>query len=155
MKILLTGHVGYLGTQFLGRYGSDYEIIGYDLTEGNDILDYQNLTQKMQGCDQVVHLAAIPKPVEGRSFDDYFRINVTGTHNIARAAEELGVKRIIYASSTTVYGIEQGIPFAIPIKESQPIVSQYISAGQLSCRDVDISYHVSKVMAEQIRQLYT
>lgn len=154
MKIFLTGYLGYLGQQFLQRYGKDYEIVGYDLKDGDDILDYDNLKQKMQGCQQVVHLAAIPKPVEGRSFEDYFKINVEGTRNIARAAEELGVERIIYASSTTVYGIEAGIPFSIPIKEDQPIVAQYITANQLSCRDVDLSYHVSKVMAEQIMAWY-
>jgi nucleoside-diphosphate-sugar epimerase len=153
-KILLTGHLGYLGSEFMQRYANDFEIIGYDLKEGDSILDYDNLKQKMQGCQQVVHLAAIPKPVEGRSFDDYFKTNVEGTHNVARAAEELGLERIVYASSTTVYGIESGIPFATPIKENQPIVSQYISADQLSCRDVDLSYHISKVMAEQIMAWY-
>jgi len=154
MKILLTGHLGYLGGQFLERYGKDYDIIGYDLKQGDDILDHKNLKQKMQGCQQVVHLAAIPKPVEGKSFDDYFRTNVEGTHNVARVAEELGLERIVYASSTTVYGIEGGIPFSIPIAESQPFVSQYITADQLSCRDVDLSYHMSKVMAEQIMAWY-
>lgn len=153
-KILLTGHLGYLGSQFLQRYANDFEVVGYDLKEGDDILDYDNLKQKMQGCQQVVHLAAIPKPVEGRSFDDYFKTNVEGTHNVARAAEELGLERIVYASSTTVYGIEGGIPFSTPIKESQPFVSQYLSAAQLSCRDIDLSYHISKVMAEQIMAWY-
>lgn len=154
IKILLTGHLGYLGQQFLQRYSQNYEIVGYDTKEGDDILDYENLKQKMQGCQQVVHLAAIPKPVEGKSFEDYFRTNVEGTRNIARAAEELGVERIVYASSTTVYGIEGGIPFTIPITEEQPLVSQYITADRLSCRDVDLSYHMSKVMAEQIMAWY-
>lgn len=153
-KILLTGHLGYLGQQFLQRYGNDYEIVGYDVKEGNDILDYENLKQKMQGCQQVVHLAAIPKPVEGKSFEDYLDVNVEGTRNIARAAEKLDVQRIVYASSTTIYGIEGGIPFSIPIKEDQLLVSQYITADQLSCRDIDLSYHISKVMAEQIMAWY-
>jgi dTDP-4-dehydrorhamnose reductase len=154
MKLLVTGHLGYLGQQFLQRYSGDYEIIGYDLKEDDDILDYENLKQKMQDCRQVVHLAAIPKPVEGKSFDDYFSINVEGTRNVARAAKELGVERVVYASSTTVYGVEGGIPFTIPIKENQPFVSQYVKANQLSCRDVDLSYHMSKVMAEQIMAWY-
>ncbi len=153
-KLLLTGHLGYLGSQFLQRYADALEIIGYDLKEGDDILDYNNLKQKMQGCDQVVHLAAIPKPIEGKSFDDYLQINVEGTRNVARAAKELGLERIVYASSTTVYGIEQGIPFSTPITENQAFVSQYLTADQLSCRDIDLSYHISKVMAEQIMAWY-
>jgi nucleoside-diphosphate-sugar epimerase len=59
-------------------------------------------------------------------------------------------KLIHYASSTTIYGIEKGIPFKTPISENQPFVSQYITADILSCRDIDLGYHMSKVMAEQI-----
>lgn len=150
MKILITGHKGYLGSEFINKYGSDFEIVGYDLKDGDDLLDYENLANKMGGCEQVVHLAAIPKPVEGKSFEDYFDTNCRATLNVVKAAMANGAKRIIYASSTTIYGIERGIPFSTPITENQPFVSQYISADKLSCRDVDLAYHVSKVIAEQI-----
>ncbi len=150
MKILLTGDKGYLGTEFIQRYGNDYEIVGYDLQDGLNLLDYATLSEKMKGCEQVVHLAAIPKPVEGKSFPEYFSNNVESTLNVLRAANEHGVRRVIYASSTTIYGIEKGIPFQTPITENQPFVSQYLKADQLSMREVDLSYHVSKVMAEQI-----
>ena len=154
MKILVTGHKGYLGARFVAKHGKDFEVVGYDLADGDDILDKNNLENKMAGCEMVVHLAAIPKPVPGKTFDDYFKINVEGTKNIAQIAEKLQVRRIIYGSSTTIYGIEVGIPFSVPITESQPFVSQYIDASQLSSRDVDLSYHVSKVMAEQIMAWY-
>jgi len=154
MKILVTGDEGYLGSEFVKRYSREYEIIGYDKKSGNELLDYDTLHKKMQGCVQVVHLAAIPKPVIGKDFEDYFINNVQGTFNIAKAAVANDVKRIIYASSTTIYGIERGIPFKTPIKENQPFVSQYITADQLSCRDCDLSYHMSKVMAEQIMAWY-
>lgn len=150
MKILITGHKGYLGSEFVKKYGDNFEAIGYDLQDGDDLLDYKNIVGKMKDCEQVVHLAAIPKPVEGKSFENYFDTNCRATLNVVRAAIENNVKRIIYASSTTVYGIERGIPFSIPINENQPFVSQYISANQLSCRDVDLAYHISKVIAEQI-----
>jgi len=154
MKILVTGHKGFLGSEFLEKYRNDYEIVGYDLQDGDELLDYDRLQQVMQNCEQVVHLAAIPKPVEGKTFEDYFDNNVKATLNVAKAALENKVKRIVYASSTTIYGIEKGIPFATPITESQPFVSQYLLADQLSCRDVDLSYHMSKVMAEQIIAWY-
>lgn len=150
MKILLTGHKGYLGGEFLKRYGSEYEIVGYDIAEGDDLLEYENLLQKSKGCEQMVHLAAIPAPKEGKSFENYFDTNCRGTFNIAKAAVDNGVKRIVYGSSTTMYGIEKGIPFHIPILENQPLVSQYIDADTLSCRDVDLAYHSSKAIAEQI-----
>lgn len=154
MKILITGEKGYLGSEFIKKYGFDYEILGFDIKDGLDLLDYSVLKEKMAGCEQVVHLAAIPAPREGRTFEEYFENNVKATFNVAKAALESNVRRLIYASSTTIYGIERGIPFKTPIKEDQLFVSQYISADQLSCRDIDLSYHVSKVMAEQILAWY-
>jgi len=154
MKILVTGHKGYLGSKFLEKYRNDYEIVGFDRQDGDELLDYEKLKEAMRDCEQVVHLAAIPKPVEGKTFEDYFDNNVKTTLNVAKAALENKVKRIVYASSTTIYGIERGIPFSTPITESQPFVSQYLLADQLSCRDVDLSYHMSKVMAEQIMAWY-
>jgi len=150
MKILVTGHKGYLGSEFVKKYAKDFEIVGYDLQDGDDLFDYQRLVHKMESCGQVVHLAAIPKPVEGKSFEDYFDTNGRATLNVVRAAIENGAKRVVYASSTTIYGIERGIPFLVPIKENQQFVSQYISADKLSCRDVDLAYHISKVIAEQV-----
>lgn len=154
MKIFVTGHKGYLGSEFLQRYRKDYDVVGYDRNEGDELLDYENLVRKMAGCEQVVHLAAIPKPVEGKTFEEYFQNNVQATLNVLRAAVKNNAKRVIYASSTTIYGIERGIPFATPITENQQFVSQYISADKLTCRDVDLSYHMSKVMAEQILAWY-
>lgn len=154
MKILITGHKGYLGKGFVEKYGTDYEIIGFDHKDGEELLDYETLVKKMKDCEQVVHLAAIPKPVEGKTFEDYVNNNVRATFNVVKAAVENNLKRVIYASSTTIYGIEKGIPFKTPIKEDQPFVSQYLTADRLSCRDIDLSYHMSKVMAEQILAWY-
>lgn len=154
MKILVTGHKGFLGSEFVEKYAKNYEIVGFDHKDGEELLDYEALLKKMEGCEQVVHLAAIPKPVEGKSFEDYVDNNVRATLNVVKAAVQNKLKRVIYASSTTIYGIEKGIPFKTPIKEDQPFVSQYLTADQLSCRDVDLSYHMSKVMAEQIVAWY-
>ncbi len=108
----------------------------------------------MANCGQVVHLAAIPKPTEGKSFEEYVEVNVKGTLNVAQAALKNNLKRVVYASSTTIYGIERGIPFKKPVKENQQFVSQYLAANKLSCREVDLAYHMSKVMAEQIMAWY-
>lgn len=154
MKIMLTGSKGFLGKGFIERYGKDYDIVEYDRNNGEELLDFSRLSEKIKGCEQVIHLAAIPKPVIGKSFDDYVNNNVLATHNVVKAAIQNGLRRMIYASSTTIYGIEKGIPFSSPINESEPFVSQYLSAEKLSCRDIDLSYHMSKVMAEQIMAWY-
>lgn len=149
MKVFVTGHKGLLGSAFVEKYKSDYEIVGYDLQDGDNLLDYETLVKKMAGVEQVVHLAAIPKPVVGKSFEEYFENNVKATLLVLKAAVENNVTRVVYASSTTIYGIEKGIPFKTPIKEDAQFVSQYLTADMLSCRDIDLSYHMSKVMAEQ------
>jgi len=154
VRILVTGHKGYLGSEFVTRYGKTYQIIGYDRKDGEELLDFNTLSRKMSGCVHVVHLAAIPKPVEGKRFEDYFDNNVRATLNVVKAAVANKLSRVIYASSTTIYGIEKGIPFKTPITENQPFVSQYLTADRLHCRDIDLSYHMSKVMAEQIIAWY-
>jgi len=154
MKIFVTGYKGFLGSEFVKRYEKDYQIIGYDHKDGDELLDYGKLKEKMKNCKHVVHLAAIPKPAVGKTFDDYFNTNVIGSLNVVKAAVENGLRRMIYASSTTIYGIEKGIPFKIPIREDNLFISQYVSADKLFCRDIDLSYHMSKVMAEQIMAWY-
>ena len=154
MKICVTGNKGTLGQAFCSRYGSEYDIVGYDIQNDQDVLDYDMLLEATRDCEQIVHLAAISKPLEDKSFEDYFHINVQATLNVAKAAVENKMQRIVYASSTSVYGIERGIPFATPIQEDQKFISQYLKADDLHCRECDLSYHMSKVMAEQIMAWY-
>lgn len=153
-RILITGHKGKLGSAFVEKYKNDFEIVGYDIADGDDLLDYEKLKQTMAGCSQVVHLAAIPRPVEGKGFEEYFQANDLTTLNVIRAATAHQLKRIIYASSTSIYGVEVGIPFKTPIKEDQPFVSQYIPANRLSCGGEYLAYHDSKVIAEQMLSWY-
>lgn len=108
----------------------------------------------MIGCDVVVHLAAYRKPYESKEFRDYFETNCVGTFNVAQAALECGVKKLIYTSSTSYYGIEQGIPFQVPIKENNLVMTQHVKVDDLTCRDCDISYSTSKVIGEEILANY-
>lgn len=155
MKILVTGAEGIVGKAFLSRHGSKYEVISYDLKSGLDINNYEQLLLLAEGCDRIVHLAAIPKPKTGCDFSDYLQVNCLGTQNVCKVAERLKIKRIIFSSSTTYYGIEKGIPFNTPISENQKILTQYITADELRCRDIDLFYHHSKVIAEQIIANYS
>lgn len=153
-RLLVTGARGFVAQGFLATYGQHYEVVSFDIKDGQDLLNRSQLQTAMQGCQLVLHTAAIPAPREGHSFEDYFRQNVEATFNVAETAMVAGVARLVFTSSTTIYGIEGGIPFQYPITESQLFVSQYIKADQLACREIDLSYHVSKVMAEQILAWY-
>ncbi|MDO8537327.1 MAG: NAD(P)-dependent oxidoreductase [archaeon] len=154
MKIFVTESSGFIGKELVESLAKKHEIVKYDLVNGQDILDYDKLKNAMKGCQIVVHLAAIPRPVEEKTFSDYFHTNCHGTFNVAQAAKENNVKRLVFTSSTTYYGIEKGIPFIIPIKESNPVLTQHVKVKDLACRDCDISYSTSKVIAEQILANY-
>lgn len=80
------------------------DIVDQDIRSGGAVLN------AMRGYDYVINLAAdsINKSVA----DPYssFDINVVGTHNVVAAAAELGVKRIVQASSASVYGDPEKLP---------------------------------------------
>ena len=90
--------------------------------------------------DQVIHLAA--RAGVRPSLDEpalYQRVNVEGTVNILEAARLHGVKKIIIASSSSVYGVNSKVPFA----ESDPIfsaISPY-AASKLACEALGHVYH--------------
>jgi nucleoside-diphosphate-sugar epimerase len=100
MKIFITGSSGYIGNELVKYLSDKHEIVIYDLVNGQDILDYEQLKEKIVGCDVVIHLAAIRGPDESKEFNDYFNINCQGTQNIINCAIENNVARFIYASST-------------------------------------------------------
>ncbi|WGD38084.1 NAD-dependent epimerase/dehydratase family protein [Lysinibacter sp. HNR] len=80
------------------------EVVDQDIRYGAAIYD------AMKGCDKVVHLAA--DSINKSQADPYssFAINVDGSHNVFAAAADLGVERIVYASSASVYGDPKKLP---------------------------------------------
>jgi nucleoside-diphosphate-sugar epimerase len=156
MKILITGSSGFIGSELKKQLSSRHEIVGYSRSEGRDILDYETLKASMKGCDVVVHLAAIRKPMEDKTFADYYKVNCEGTFNVAQAALENGVRRIVFTSSMSYYGIERGIPVKTPIHEDSLVLTQRVKAEQLpaTTRPCDIAYSTSKVIAEEILANY-
>jgi nucleoside-diphosphate-sugar epimerase len=103
MKIFLTGDMGMMGTSL--KYRLDYDWVGYDIQNDWNILDLEQLTKAMEGCEMVVHAAAIPHPNDRLGFVPFFNVNVEGTVNVLQAAEANKVKRFIMISSTAFYGI--------------------------------------------------
>jgi nucleoside-diphosphate-sugar epimerase len=150
MKIFITGSSGYIGKELIDKISLEHEIVSFDLENEQDLLNYKQLKKAMKGCDIVIHLAAIRGPDETKSFENYFNQNCQATLNVAKACVENKIKRLIYSSSTGYYGVENGIPYVKPLKESNPIITQHIKVNDLDCRDCDINYSTSKVIAEQI-----
>jgi len=103
-----------------------------------DILNYEILLKSMKGVDVVFHLAAQPgvrfsmvNPIRTS------QVNIIGTLNVLKAARKMGVKRVIFASSSSVYGQ----PKYLPINEGHP--TEPISI-----------YGASKLAAEKYCQIF-
>lgn len=113
-----------------------FEFIQGDLTDRTAV---EKLFSRAK-FDQVIHLAAragVRPSLEEPAL--YQRVNVEGTVNILEAARLRGVKKIIIASSSSVYGVNSKIPFA----ESDPIfsaISPY-AASKLACEALGHVYH--------------
>jgi UDP-glucuronate 4-epimerase len=90
--------------------------------------------------DQIIHLAAragVRPSLEQPAL--YQRVNVEGTVNLLEAARAAGVKKVILASSSSVYGVNSKAPFA----ENDPIVSPIspYAASKLACEALGHVYH--------------
>ncbi len=116
-KVLVTGGTGFIGTEVvkqLHKKGYEITILGRkDKPEGLDHVKYikGNLSNPAKcvfacaGQDYVIHLAAKARiPESFINPDEYFDSNVTGTRNILTAASAVGVKKFVYAGSSSVYG---------------------------------------------------
>jgi len=133
-RVLITGGAGYVGSNLVPKLlGAGYQVTVLDLYIYGDVLashanlravkgDLRNpdhVRDALQGCDAVIHLACISNdpsfdldPSLGRSINyDCFR-------PLVKASKDSGVRRFIYASSSSVYGIKdepnvhEGLPLA-------------------------------------------
>jgi nucleoside-diphosphate-sugar epimerase len=97
LTVLITGHLGFIG-KHLKPYleNKNYNVIGFDLKEGQDIL-----TSELPDCDYVIHLAAV-SGVRQSIADPaiYWRVNVDGTRRIL---DHYKNKRVLVASSSSQY----------------------------------------------------
>jgi UDP-glucuronate 4-epimerase len=159
MKILLTGTAGFIASQAAERLlQQDHVVVGLDnfddfydpaIKEGNltrardydsfrlvrgDIRDAEALDALPDGIDTIVHIAAragvrpsIAQPAL------YYDVNVTGTLRLMEFARERGINRFVFASSSSVYGNNEKVPFS----EADPVdhpISPYAAtkkAGEL------------------------
>jgi UDP-glucose 4-epimerase len=129
MKVLITGGAGYIGTGLVDQLvsGDQVEkIIIYDnlsrenysfflggtlpnpdrisFVEG-DILDSRKLRKHLDGVDTVIHLAAkVTTPFANIDSHFFEQVNHWGTAELVYALEESKVQRMVYLSSTSVYG---------------------------------------------------
>jgi dTDP-L-rhamnose 4-epimerase len=108
VKVLLTGGAGFVGRAVhdqLAAAGHEIRVFDRILDRQDDITDHDRLATAASGCDTIVHLAAkVGLGVNIRDIDDYALHNDYGTAMALRVAAEVGVSRLVYASSMVVYG---------------------------------------------------
>ena len=89
--------------------------------------------------DAVVHFAAVPR-ILVTSDNECYRVNTIGTYNVIDAAVKFGVKKIIFASSETTYGVcfadGEMKPQYLPIDEDHPVVPEDSYAMSKVCNEV-------------------
>jgi UDP-glucose 4-epimerase len=163
VKAVVTGAAGFIGSHLVERLLDEgHEVVGIDafldyyprevkerniarardhrsyrLVEGR--LQDMNLAEALHGAAQVYHLAAQAgvRASWGRDFQIYTDNNVLGTQRLLESAVSAGVPRLVYASSSSVYGDAT----ALPLREDT------------LCRPVS-PYGVTKLAAEHLVHLY-
>lgn len=165
MRVLVTGGGGFIGSHLAARLvglGHDVRVLDnfatgrrsnitaiggeVELVEG-DIQSYERAHKAVRGCEIVFHQAALPSVP--RSIQDPLTSNATnviGTLNILLAARDENVRRVICASSSSVYGANPTLPkqedmATLPIS---PYATAKL-AGEGYCRSFGVGYGLETV----------
>jgi UDP-glucose 4-epimerase len=162
MKAIITGGAGFIGSNLAEILSQDNEVIILDdLSTGNEanirgldiefvkgsVTDLDLLRTTFKDADYVFHQAAIPSVP--RSIKDPISTNdanVNGTLNVLVAARDAGVKKVIYASSSSVYGDTPELPKRedmMPNPLSPYAVTKLI--GEYYCKVFNVVYDLKTV----------
>lgn len=154
MTDVVTGGAGFIGSHLVDRLVADGRQVrvidnfrkgspqNLEQHEGcksveivrADVTDLDALGHALEGAERVFHLAALADIVPSIEHPEiYFQSNVVGTLNVLQAAHAVGVKRLVYAASSSCYGI----PDEYPTSEAAEIRPQY-------------PYALTKYMGEQL-----
>jgi UDP-glucose 4-epimerase len=165
LRVLVTGGGGFIGSHLVDallQAGHEVRVLDnfstgdrrnllhvrgdVEVIEG-DVRSYERAHAAVRGCEIVFHQAALPSVP--RSIQDPLtsnEVNVGGTLNVLLAARDEGVQRVIYASSSSVYGATPGDVKreTMPVAPLSPYgVSKY--AGEAYCSSFHASYGIETV----------
>jgi nucleoside-diphosphate-sugar epimerase len=166
MKVLLTGAAGRLGREvFKALVDGGYDVRATDRTYRRDLpgrlevanlLDGPTCYRLLEDCQAVVHLANHPHIFVRLPFQDVYAQNMTMDVNVFQAAAELGIKKIVFASSVQAMAGDRHVDFRAddPAAVVPPTCLTYlpIDGDAPSCpRNL---YALSKEAGEQMLRYY-
>jgi nucleoside-diphosphate-sugar epimerase len=104
-KILVTGGKGFLGKRLVRNLiNNNYSVATFDLADGQDITNYEQVANEVKENDIVVHLAAVADLNYAREHPkETMDVNILGTINVLEACRVYN-KSLIFASTCCVYG---------------------------------------------------
>lgn len=165
MRVLVTGGAGFIGSHLARRLvGEGHEVRVIDnfstgsranlaaiadsieLIEG-DVQSYERIHNAVNGCEVVFHEAALPSVP--RSIQDPLTsnaVNVIGTLNLLLASRDSGVRRVVFASSSSIYGSDLTLPKQED-RAPQPIAPYAVAklASEGYCRSFSRVYGLETV----------
>ena len=122
-RILITGGAGFIGSHLVERLLADNQVVVYDNLHRNalqfahldghpalhfvkgDVLDYQATRAAVEGCQIVIHCAAIAGVYTvDRSAVRTMEVNLLGTNQVVKAALDAGIERFVEFSTSEIYG---------------------------------------------------
>ncbi|MGB2825621.1 MAG: NAD-dependent epimerase/dehydratase family protein [Thermoplasmata archaeon] len=159
MSYFVTGGAGFIGSAIVDRLVSDgHRVTVYDdLSTGKeafisqhfedlnfkfvkaDVLDFERLKREMEGHESVWHLAANPdirKGTESTKVD--LEQNTMATYNVLEAARRTDIKKVVFSSTSTIYGRAKVLPTPEDYGPCLPI-SLY-GASKLACEGLISAY---------------
>jgi len=154
MKVVVTGGSGRLGHQTIqGLLAQEHQVLSLDKVPPQerlcpswqvDLTSTGSAHEAFKGADAVVHLGAFQAP-NMTSNAETFNTNVSIAFNVFQAASDMGVKRVVFASSIAAYGFiyapQMWAPDFLPFDETHP------------CRPQN-PYGLSKVVGERIADYF-
>jgi len=156
MKAVVTGGAGFIGSSLAELLSSNYDVMVIDnLSAGNignlhlndslefikaDCVSFDEVLSICKDSEAIFHFAANPEVrlPAGHDTTDLFTNNVIATRNMLEVARKVGVKKFVFASTSTVYGEPSIIPTPEDYGELKPI--SIYGATKLSCEGLVCAY---------------
>jgi UDP-glucose 4-epimerase len=147
-KVTVTGASGFVGKTVVEKLNSrDIPVLATDIRKiefskdikfvGADILDEQHVDTVVKNSDIIIHHAVSNLRTSIKNPKRNVKININGTMNILEAARKYDIKKLIYSSASSIYGVPQ----YLPVDEEHPKKPATV-------------YGVTKYMGEHLIRVY-